>query len=44
MKVKHEPKNRKAVIVPIGMCGAELKQLKLFDKDQYQKMAQRPKH
>jgi len=42
--MKKEIKNKPVVIVPVGMSGQELKQLKLWDKDTYQKMAKRPKH
>lgn len=33
--MKPEPKNRKTIVVPIGMTGQELKQLKIFDHDAY---------
>ena len=33
--MKRQIKNKPVMIVPIGMNGAELKQLNLFDKDKY---------
>jgi len=35
MKPKRKTNSKPAIIVPRGMSGNELKQLKLFDKDQY---------